>query len=98
MKVLGKPIILLIFSKGLLVKGDLDDITCQPEADYESFAYSSIQDTMTNQLKPTMTWSFKKLTNAIIIKDFQSIQQSQYVRIVHDKNTDVILTMNYKSN
>ena len=31
----------------------------------------------------------QSLMNAIIIKDFQSIQESQYVRIVHDKNTDV---------
>ncbi len=38
-----------------------------------------------------MTWSFKNLMNAIIIKDFQSIQESQYVRIVHDKNTDVYI-------
>ena len=40
----------------------------------------------------------QSLMNAIIIKDFQSIQESQYVRIVHDKIQMYILTMNYKSN
>lgn len=78
-------------NKVLVRKGDLDDITLQlyTEADYASFAYPSIQDTMTIGPNAYDDMVIQSLTNAIIIKDFQSIQESQYVRIVHDKNTDV---------
>ncbi|MDU9972935.1 type VII secretion protein EssC [Staphylococcus aureus] len=74
-------------------KGDLDDITLQlyTEADYASFAYPSIQDTMTIGPNAYDDMVIQSLMNAIIIKDFQSIQESQYVRIVHDKNTDVYI-------
>ncbi len=77
----------------LVRKGDLDDITLQlyTEADYASFAYPSIQDTMTIGPNAYDDMVIQSLMNAIIIKDFQSIQESQYVRIVHDKNTDVYI-------
>ena len=55
------------------------------EADYASFAYPSIQDTMTIGPNAYDDMVIQSLMNAIIIKDFQSIQESQYVRIVHDK-------------
>ncbi|HDA1767476.1 type VII secretion protein EssC [Staphylococcus aureus] len=80
-------------NKVLVRKGDLDDITLQlyTEADYASFAYPSIQDTMTIGPNAYDDMVIQSLMNAIIIKDFQSIQESQYVRIVHDKNTDVYI-------
>ncbi|HHW9833030.1 TPA: type VII secretion protein EssC [Staphylococcus aureus] len=80
-------------NKVLVRKGDLDDITLQlyTEADYASFAYPSIQDTMTIGPNEYDDMVIQSLMNAIIIKDFQSIQESQYVRIVHDKNTDVYI-------
>ncbi len=80
-------------NKVLVRKGDLDDITLQlyTEADYASFAYPSIQDTMTIGSNAYDDMVIQSLMNAIIIKDFQSIQETQYVRIVHDKNTDVYI-------
>ena len=48
-------------NKVLVRKGDLDDITLQlyTEADYASFAYPSIQDTMTIGQMRMMIWLFK---------------------------------------
>ena len=74
----------------MLEKVTLMTLQLYTEADYASFAYPSIQDTMTIGPNAYDDMVIQSLMNAIIIKDFQSIE-SQYVRIVHDKNTDVYI-------